>query len=276
MQRKPPGRIAALFLLALLRVSLLGFTYLPLLDDHIQYHNYSRLLGSLPQAIRHLGLLAARPLAGVLDIAFWSHFWDGLFWAVALLSLLLAGSALLFESLFEALFGPCPWFAVLYLLTPVSFEATYWLSAATRILPGLLLAAAAGHCALRAAEQPVWMLGALPCCLLAACFYEQCFVLAAAVTALVALVRVRRPLPLLGGVALPCLAFLCYSVLTAAAGPSPLYGGRTEYLLPFVDPNYVSLHLPEVLRQVGTVLSAAVLLPVRALCRFPGVLTAHL
>ena len=143
-------RAAALYALALLRFAMLGFSYRPLLDDYIQYYNYANLMGSLPEVVKTLGLFAARPLAGLADIVVWSHFWPCLFVAVALLAALLTAAALLFERLFDRMVGIGPLFACFFLLLPVNFEATYWLSAATRIVPGLVLAACAGLCTIDA------------------------------------------------------------------------------------------------------------------------------
>ncbi len=275
-QRAYRQRAAALYALALLRFALLGFSYQPLLDDHIQYYNYANLMGALPQAVSRLGLLAARPLAGLADIAVWSRFWPCLFLALALLAALLTLSALLFERLFDEMVGTGPLFTWFFLLLPANFEATYWLSASTRVIPGLLLAACAGLCALRAEKRPWLMLAAGGCCLLAAGFYEQCFVLAAGLCALCGLFWTRRPLTKVASVVLPCAAYGVYATLCAAAGPSALYGARASLVLPFRDAAFFSQHLPQVFEQLYAVFKSIPALTLRALLRFPGVLAQTL
>ena len=167
-------RAAALYALALLRFAMLGFSYRPLLDDYIQYYNYANLMGSLPEVVK------------------------------ALLAALLTAAALLFERLFDRMVGIGPLFACFFLLLPVNFEATYWLSAATRIVPGLVLAACAGLCTIDAQQNPRLLWGAFASCLLAAGFYEQCFVLAAGLSALCGLFWTKRPLTRAVSVLSPC------------------------------------------------------------------------
>ena len=269
-------RAAALYALALLRFAMLGFSYRPLLDDYIQYYNYANLMGSLPEVVRTLGLFAARPLAGLADIVVWSHFWPCLFVAVALLAALLTAAALLFERLFDRMVGIGPLFACFFLLLPVNFEATYWLSAATRIVPGLVLAACAGLCTIDAQQNPRLLWGAFASCLLAAGFYEQCFVLAAGLSALCGLFWTKRPLTRAVSVLSPCAAYGIYAALCAAAGPSALYGARTSLVLPFRDEAFFTQHLPQVVEQMVAVFKAVPALTLRALLRFPRMLWENL
>ena len=269
---RAPLRFAALFGLALLRFALFGFDYLPLLDDHIQYFNYASLMGGLAEATKRLGLLAARPLAGVLDIALWSKFWPNLFGAQVLLALVFTASALLLEKVLDETVGTSPLFVFLFLLLPVNYEATYWLSAATRVIPGLFLAALAGRCALSCGKRPALIAVSGLCCLLAAGFYEQCFVIAAGMTALCGLAAAQSLLCAALSLILPCAAFAGYTAFCTAMGPSALYGGRAALILPFRDAGYVSLHLPEVSHQLGALGKALAALPMRALRRLPSVL----
>jgi len=261
---------AALYALALLRFSWQGLQYSPLLDDWIQYHNYARLMGGLRGAVSQLGLLAARPVAGVLDVALWSRFWGRLFWAVALLAALFTLSAWCFTRLFGRLFGLSSLvFPIVYLLIPVNFEATYWLSAATRVIPSLLIAALCGMQTHRAVRRgrALLLLPATLCCLLAACFYEQGFVLAAALMALIGLFWSRDKWIRLGSVVLPCTAYSMYAAMTAAAGPSALYRSRGALYLPFVSEGYFDAHLPELLSQLAAVLKGIPSLTLRAFIR---------
>ena len=219
MQRKLPVEYAAVAALSAVRLALAGPNYLPLLDDYIQYHNYAQLMGGLPSAITTLGLFAARPVAGLLDIVLWSRLYGNLFVAVMLISLLYAASAVVFRRLFEA----GSFFYVVYLLFPLNLEGTYWLSAATRIVPALLHAGLAGTYA--KGKRP---LAAGICCLMAAGFYEQGFVLAAGLVIWYAtLARNWRM------AAIPPLCLGIYMIFTRLAGESALYGGRTQYVMPW-------------------------------------------
>ncbi len=219
MQRKFSGEYAAVAALSVLRLSLAGLHYTPLLDDYIQYHNYASLMGGLSSAVKTLGLFAARPIAGLLDIVLWSRFYGDLFVAVVLISLLYAASAVIFRRLFEA----GSFFYVVYLLFPLGLEGTYWLSAATRIVPALLAAALAGTYAKSGRPFLVGL-----CCLAAAGFYEQGFVLAAGLVIWYAIENRKWSMATIP----PCCLAL-YLLLTRLAGESALYGGRTEYVMPW-------------------------------------------
>ncbi|NLT58209.1 MAG: hypothetical protein GXX99_04520 [Clostridiales bacterium] len=271
----------ALFGLALLRFWACGPRYEPLLDDSIQYFNYANLMGGLGDAVSRLGLLAARPLAGLLDIALWSRFWPRLHLATLLTAGLFTLSAYVFARLFEALFGTGRAFALIYLLLPANLEATYWLSASTRILPGLLLAGLCGWLTLHALQgerRRPWLLApAALCCLLTLGFYEQCFVLAAALMALIGLFWGERRSGRLLSVALPIACYALYGAFCAAMGPSALYGGRGALYLPIGADRqaYFSVFLPELLRQVGQVFKAVPLLTLRGLLRGLPLLGRH-
>jgi len=219
MGRKLNSEYAAVAALSALRLSLTGLQYMPLLDDYIQYHNYAHLMGGLPETVKTLGLLAARPAAGLLDIVVWSRFYGNLFVAVLLISLLYAASAVVFRRLFEA----GSFFYVVYLLFPLNLEGTYWLSAATRIVPALLAAGLAGTYA--KGNKP---LAAGISCLLAAGFYEQGFVLAAGLVIWYAIEGRQWKMA-----AIPPLCFAIYLFFTRLAGDSALYGGRTQYVMPW-------------------------------------------
>ena len=64
------------FLLVFMRFIYYGFNYYPQLDDYIQYYSYRQFLGTIPEIIQKLGLLSARPLAGLMDITIWNYFFN--------------------------------------------------------------------------------------------------------------------------------------------------------------------------------------------------------
>lgn len=168
------------YLAAVLRFLYYGFRYFPQLDDYIQYDKYARF-APLGEMIERLGLLASRPIAGVADIAVWSHFWgDGMILAILLLGALWTASALLFRRVFDRLFGCGSLFCVLYLLLPLTFEGTYWLSAATRVVCGMFFCALSLWLYLRFIEGGRWPYAAsfAVAQLAAFGFYEQTLALA--------------------------------------------------------------------------------------------------
>lgn len=171
---------ALFFMASALRFLYYGFRYFPQLDDYIQYEKYASF-APLGEMIERLGLFSSRPLAGVADIAFWSHFWgSGMIAAVLLLAGLWAASALLFRRVFDRLFGCGSLFCVFYLLLPLTFEGTYWMSAATRVVCGMFFCALSLWLLLRWITRGRWLAltGFAVCQLLAFGFYEQTLALA--------------------------------------------------------------------------------------------------
>lgn len=170
------------FGLCLLRFCYYGCTYLPLLDDSIQYHNYAFFGDGLWAEVERMSLLGARPLAGILDIGFWSLFFEHLFWAIVLITALFTGAAFFFERAFAKAFGCSPLFYALLLLTPVNFEGTYWLSASSRVVVGMFFAGLSVYLFSRYAESgkaryiPLFAVAGLAAC----GFYEQTLVLSVA------------------------------------------------------------------------------------------------
>ncbi len=223
MKRKNLTEYMAVAALCVLRLSLAGFSYTPMLDDYIQYHNYRYLQGGLSELIDGLGLLAARPLAGIADIGFWSLFYENLFIAVVLISLIYAAAAFLFRRAF----GAGIWFYAVFLLSPVTLEGTYWLSAATRVVPSLLAAALAVTCVKGRRPVPSAFL-CLVFCLMAAGFYEQGFVLAATLVIVLGFVKKKYYYMLV-----PFASFGIYLTFTSIWGESALYGGRMEIFMPW-------------------------------------------
>lgn len=240
----------AVFLLIAIRFLYFGFQYFPQLDDYIQHHNYAAQ-GDLLYNCRVLGLLASRPLAGILDVTLWSWLWPCSIIGVLLLSALYALSAVVFQKLFSKLFGTGAFFLVVYTLLPLGIEGTYWMSASTRIVPGLLFVALSANCFyqfLEAGRKRDLILAVL-CQFITFCFYEQTAVLSCALNLLIAFLYVRKS----GGrwlFAFSC--FLCaalYFGLCALTVDSALYSGRMSLILP-VSNYYYDTFLPDLLSQM--------------------------
>lgn len=240
----------SVFLLAALRYLYFGFRYFPQLDDYIQYHNYAAM-GSVPYLIGKLGLFAARPLAGLMDITLWSWLWPCMILAVLLLSAMYAASAVTFCNLFEKQFGTGGLFVVFYALMPLGIEGTYWVSASSRIIPGLLLAALGAACFARFLEQggKGRLIGALLLQFLTFCFYEQTAVLSCALHLLLAFLARREQWERAAAVFFSLLVAGVYFGVTALSGPSALYDGRTEIILP-TSLYYFDTFLPDLVGQM--------------------------
>ena len=240
----------AVFLLIVLRFLYFGFQYFPQLDDYIQHHNYA-MQGSLFYNIERLGLLAARPLAGILDVTLWSWLWPCAILGVLLIGVLYAAAAVQFQKIFSKLFGTSSFFLVIFALLPLGIEGTYWMSASTRIIPGLFFAALSAKYLLRFLEQGGRRSAVLTFLFqfLTFCFYEQAAVLACALNVLLALLLVRQS-EKRWWFAFSCLlSAALYFLCCELAGPSALYDGRTGIILP--KPGYYfDTFLPDLLSQM--------------------------
>ncbi len=138
--------LITLVVIFFLPYALYGFQYFPILDDYIQYwaypayHNLSYVYG-------FIGTMATRPLASLLDPVFWGYFWPCLSLALLLINLLhLASFILLHKTLRQYSLNVSPFFALIFLLSPLGMEGRFWLSAATRLVPGLFFAMLSLYC----------------------------------------------------------------------------------------------------------------------------------
>lgn len=131
-------RLAVILVAAIVRMGYLGFGYYPLLDDYIQYGIYPFADNPFSEIFLNIGLYAFRPLAGLGDIYVWGRFWGFMGIAFFIITILHAISAYLFVLTSEKLgFSLGITFVVLYLLCPINFEGSYWISASSRIIVGL-------------------------------------------------------------------------------------------------------------------------------------------
>lgn len=134
---------SAFVLITVFKFSFAGFSYTPYLDDYVQYIYYpyfrmpfSDILFGGP------GTAYTRPFAAILDIYFWSKFFPAPQLALILLSVLFAASGIIFFIVLKKLNFPAnPLFLIIFALLPSASEGTYWISAATRIVPGIFFAA---------------------------------------------------------------------------------------------------------------------------------------
>lgn len=246
--QRPGAVFVLLFALIFFRYTVFGFQYYPQLDDYIQYHNYGLSAEPL-RLILQQGLLAARPLAGVLDVLFWSRFWSVMILAVALISALWAASALLFRQVLSRYFPTGFFFLIVYTLFPLGMEGTYWLSASTRIVCGMFFCALSVRLFQSFLDRGgLRLLLWLPVFVLSLGFYEQTFVLSFALICLLSLFHLRgnRARAFCGAFILPAAAF--YFFFTHLFADSATYAARSTLILP-VSRYYLDTFLPELIGQ---------------------------
>lgn len=225
-----------LFGLIFFRYCYYGFEYYYQLDDYIQYHNYTSYNTDLKALMDKLGLLSCRPLAGLADLYVWSGLFDHMIWAVAAVSALYAASAVLLHSVFSRRFGTGMLFYVAFALAPFAFEGVYWLSASSRVVVGMFFASLSawffdswcskggvGRLAAFAAFQ-----------LMSFCFYEQAFLLSAALTFVLMLLCLEEKQKRgLWGILMFASAGLYFFITSLA--PKGFYGQRMELFLPWQE-----------------------------------------
>lgn len=129
----------AFFLALLLKVFSAGITYFPILDDYIQYGSYP--LFDLKYVYAHIGTISSRPVASLLDPVFWGCFWQHMWIALFVMTLLYFVTCLLLDRLLtKEGIKITPVLYSIFLLLPITFEGTYWISASSRIVVGMLFA----------------------------------------------------------------------------------------------------------------------------------------
>lgn len=163
------GFVAAVLLL---RIGYYGGQYFPILDDYIQYGVYSTVPHPFSQIILHFQDYTVRPLAVLTDIYVWSNFWDHMWIAFLIITLLHGVSCvLLYEALNKAGIRCGLFFVLVYLLAPVGTEASYWISGSSRIIVPLFFASVGVWCLTK--KGVGWTAAAWLFNLLSYGYYEQ-------------------------------------------------------------------------------------------------------
>lgn len=242
-----------LFAALLLRMSWFGFSYNMQIDDYIHYRVLAE--GSDPvQICIEKGLFTSRPLAGLLDLAFWGRF--PAFLGSVLLCILYAASGVLFLKLFSGLFGTGCFFLTVYALLPLGFEGTYWHAAATRIIPALFFTALAITELARFVEtkKKLWLLTFLVWSLLSFCFYEQTLVLSLALSLMLTLVwLLQKKRHALWGLSVfaPVGVYAVVTKYFSTLADGQL-ASRMNLILPN-DPTFFTTHMESLLNQLDAV-----------------------
>lgn len=228
-----------------------GLIYFWQADDYIQYYAYTHR-GSLTDVIMTVGLLSARPLAGLGDVYFWANFSGCMIVAVLLVSAMYAASAVLFWRVFNRKFGTGLVFLVVYTLMPIAFEGTYWLSASTRIVTGLFFASLALYFFCRYVDcgEKRRLIAFMISMVLSCGFYEQILVFSVTAVLLFVLLEAgksRRALWGLFAVAAMGLYFVYISAMPSAS----MFSERTEITLPFRDEDYFTDFFPLAVKNIA-------------------------
>ncbi len=235
------------FLFALfLKVFGAGFSYFCTLDDYIQYGCYPRY-DNLFHVYFEMGTASARPLAALADPAVWGAFFPHMVFALLIITMLHFVSAKLFDRcLRDCGITITPFFYLVYLLLPLGFEGTYWISASSRIVVGLFFTALSATLLIKyiKTKKCPYLLVYCVCCLASFGFYESVMVLSGLAQALIILKysiekkRYQR-LYLLAVPLLCAISVLLYYKLASALSPVVRttsfslknLGGRTKELL---------------------------------------------
>lgn len=130
-------------LITVFKFSFAGFLYTPYLDDYVQYLYYPYFNAPLKEILfGGPGTAYTRPFAAILDVYFWSGLFSMPYVVLVFLSVLFAVAGIFFFKVLKNLSFPISHlFLIIFTLLPSTSEGTYWVSAATRIIPGLFFTA---------------------------------------------------------------------------------------------------------------------------------------
>lgn len=125
------------FVLIMLKYAYYGFSYYPLVDDNNMYGIYRMYSNVFKNVIINYHTYNTRPAAALLDPYFWAKFWDNPGIALVIMTILHFLTCVLVYKIFEkcGLNIGLP-VILIFALLPFGSEATYWLSASTRIVVG--------------------------------------------------------------------------------------------------------------------------------------------
>ncbi len=151
--KRENGLFLCLAAAAFLPYLLYGFRYFPILDDYIQYWCYPAH-HDLHHIYITIGTLATRPLASLLDPAFWGQLWPVMWVAVLLITAMqVMASILFYKTLSRYSVQLSPLFALIFMLLPLGMEGRFWLSASSRLVTGTFFAACALYFAAQYLEE---------------------------------------------------------------------------------------------------------------------------
>ncbi|AMA74268.1 MULTISPECIES: hypothetical protein [Aneurinibacillus] len=170
------------------------FRYYPVLDDWIQYGAFQLYDDPFRQIFLNYSY-HTRPLASLFDLFVWGKFWPNLAGALVIITALHTASCYLLYRIFDRLGLPLGTaVAIIFGLLPLGSEATYWLSASSRLVVGLFLMLLSLYLLVLSFEQKKkigYVAGFVIVQLLSFGFYEQIIALGAACSFLIMLWKQR-------------------------------------------------------------------------------------
>lgn len=160
-----------------------GFKYFPVLDDNNIYGVFSKIpVGNVFFAIAHDSFFKIRPFAAILDFTLWSRFWGNLWIPLLFITLMHFFSCYFISEVFDknnSKIGNIP--VIFYMIMPLQFQATYWISASARVVQGIFFASLSFYLLMLYIEslrdgkpgRLMYLLGFFISNLLSMGFYEQ-------------------------------------------------------------------------------------------------------
>jgi hypothetical protein len=123
------------FLLMFVKYSYYHFKYYPVMDDWIQYGTYSLAQNPFMEVVLKTKMYTIRPLAGISDVFIISRFWDKLDLVFFVITLMHIASCVFIVKVFQYNKIKTGYvFLFFYGLLPFGSEATYWISASSRLV----------------------------------------------------------------------------------------------------------------------------------------------
>lgn len=237
-----------IFAASAIRFSYYGANYYYQLDDYIQYYTYP--LGGWA-TIKSVGLLASRPLAGLMDVYFWGSLYEHMWFGVILLALLNTAATLIIFIVLRRHFNIGPFFLIVVCLLPMNFEGTYWVSAASRIVLAMFFCAASALSLQLYAERKQVPLACLFALfqLIAFGFYEQAIPLSITITVCLLFLN-RKALGKRVWLGLWSLLAVGLYFGICSLPENNINASRSELVLP-VSAYYFNTFLPNLLRQLA-------------------------
>lgn len=119
----------------------MSFDIYPFLDDYIQLKVYSLYKNPIKDVFIKIGTCASRPLANLLDIVFYSKFYNNLLVLYAIICAMHIWGVFLMQSNLNKINVKTSYvFCIAALINPLNAEAVYWISAADRIVVSFFFA----------------------------------------------------------------------------------------------------------------------------------------
>lgn len=128
----------AFALLFLIKYGYYGFRYYPILDDWIQYGGYPLAKPIFSTVLIGFRTITTRPLASLSDPYIWGQLWHHMYIAFFIITMMHLASCWFFYAVFKKndfTIGNVA--LIIYGIYPFGTEATYWISASSRIIVGM-------------------------------------------------------------------------------------------------------------------------------------------